>query len=139
MSDLKAACVNLVERSVLTLAAMPDPDARFRRGPGCSLPEAAVALADLDHEARLGLKPRDRGFRPSPRDVDRYLEVLGWLGWLARDSGREVKVIVLHAFAMPAWRIAQRFRCSERTVQRWRDGGYERLVQRWWRDIDRLM
>lgn len=54
-------------------------------------------------------------FPPSPREVDRMLEVMGWMQWLEVDDR---KLVWMRADRYP-WRdIARRFGCAERTAQR---------------------
>lgn len=137
MVELHRHCERLVERSILTLAAVPDPDSRYRRGAISSMPEPvrrAVEAYNIEET------PRVRRFVPSRADHDRYLEVLEWLNWLAgeNDGKRDLKIVWLRAFGVPYWKIAQRFGRSDRTVQRWHDGAVARLFRRYWRDVDRL-
>jgi hypothetical protein len=137
MVELRRHCERLVERSILTLAAVPDPDARYRRWWVSSMPEPvrrAVEAYNIEEA------PRVRRFVPSRADHDRYLEVLGWLNWLAagNDGPRELKIVWLRAFGVPYWKIAQRFGRSDRTIQRWHEAAISRLFRRYWIDVDRL-
>jgi len=69
---------------------------------------------------------RAKRFQPSPADIGRYLDVLGWLTWLnARgpEGERGVKIIVARAFGTPIWRLSQRFARSDDTIRRWEAWG----------------
>lgn len=141
LSELKYHCCKLVERSILTLRAMPEPEARFLGGPRSGLPAPVVRLKDLDLEARLALRAKAPPWRPTAKDVDRYLECLSWLCWLERVPGGAdaVKIITLATYGVPMWRISQRFAVSDRTVHRWRDVAFQRLTLRYWAEVERLM
>jgi hypothetical protein len=135
--ELRAAALKLVERSILTLRALPDRDARFLANTGSGLPRP-VRDASESYGWQETRPPR---FQPTPRDVSRYLEVLGWLTWLERVYGDEdgCKVIVLTALKVPMWKIAQRMGCSDRTISRWRDIAFDRIVVQFYKEIERLM
>ena len=64
-------------------------------------------------------------FAPTPRDVDRMLEVMGWMRWLEVDAR---KLIWMRAERHRWEDIARRFGCSPRTAQR-----------RWNRSVDILV
>lgn len=77
-------------------------------------------------------------FSPTPRDVSNLLPVLAWITWLQNQNlgQRDVKIIVARARKTPWWKLAQMFGRSERTVQRWHDGGiaaiYGRFEEETW-------
>jgi hypothetical protein len=145
VKELKAACTQLIKRSILTLSAVPDNERRFQRGPGCSLPEAAPEQVEIDFEELLRVSRGETSrkayyFRPTPQDLSRYLEVLAWLNWLWRQAGaaQEVKLLFARAHGVPWWKLSQRFGKSEDTLKRWAGAAIEALTARYWRDIDRL-
>ena len=66
-----------------------------------------------------------RHIPPSPRDVDRMMEVMGWMNWIEVDAR---KLLWMRADCYPWKDIARRFGCSPRTAQR-----------RWHRSVDILV
>lgn len=145
-AELRHACRRLLYRSILTLSAVEDPDRRFRRGPrSWPFPQPVIRAAELDHEERLR-KSRGEGseracrFQPTPEDIDRYLDVLQWLNHLKDEpeGERTTGILTARAHDVPLWRLAQRFRCSEKTVQRREAAAIDTLTRRFWRDIDRM-
>jgi len=134
MRELHAGCAQLVRRAILTIAALPDREARFHQYRN-SMPEPVRDAADsYGYDA-----PKTR-FRPTPRDVDRVLEVLSWLTWLEtrNDGARDVKIIVARAFGAPWWKLAHRYGRSDDTMRRWEAGAIAAITMRFWRAIDRM-
>ncbi|MEM8838860.1 MAG: DUF6362 family protein [Pseudomonadota bacterium] len=129
-----AACLKLIQRAILTLKAVPDPDRRYQ-----GLRKAAT-FRDMDPERIVTLKelldgfgpetPRVNRFRPSPRDVEIYLDVLKWLTWLQSEDRRGSDLIVARTFGVPYWKLATRHGRSEDTVRRWHDGAIATLFKR---------
>ncbi|QKE40288.1 MAG: hypothetical protein HO274_02285 [Ferrovum myxofaciens] len=54
-------------------------------------------------------------FTPSPTEIDRMLEVMGWVQWLEVE---ERKLLWMRAERYQWREIAKRFGCAERTAQR---------------------
>lgn len=135
-AELSHRCAELVRRSVLTLAAVSDPDRRFQSPPKSCLPPSVREV----NEAYGWDPPKVRRFQPTARDVDRYLTVLHWLGQLSAEPGgeRDVKLLVARAYGTPWWKLAERFRRSEATLKRWQSGAIARLMARHWREVDLL-
>lgn len=111
-----------LRRAVLTLLAVPDPDKKFLRVVG---PKWVVVR---DSAEAYGWTPERVQFSPTPRDVEVYLVVLGWLSWYERqhESDRKrdslVKILIAWATGAEYWQLARRFACSERTLRRRLDG-----------------
>lgn len=141
LKDLTARCQALLTRAVLTDAALPDVDRRYRSGPHCAMPEPApdpnFAYGTEGAETRNSRAAR---FRPTPADVDRHLPVMAWLTWLKRqgpDGARGVKLIVLRAHGHPFWRIAKRLDLgrSDDTARRWHYAAVETVARAFWAEI----
>jgi hypothetical protein len=71
----------LLRRAILTLAALPDPDLRFRLGPRCAWPPIVQAV----HDAYAAAPPTVRIFQPTAADISRWDTVFDWLRWYARE------------------------------------------------------
>jgi len=117
LKQLADVCRTLLRRSVLTLRAVPDREAAWLRGPGGNWPPA---LRDATESYGYDT-PKVRSFHPTPRDLDRYLDVLAWLSWLQTQpmGPRDVRIIVARARDLPIWTLAQRHGCSDETIRRW--------------------
>ncbi len=136
MRELRRFCAELLRRSVLTLAALPDRDRRHLDAAWrSSLPEPVREASAYGYEAARAAR-----FKPSPKDISRFLEVLAWLTWLEgqHDGRRDVKIIVARAFGCPWWKLAQRFGRSDETLRRWQAGAVAAIAQRFWREVDRM-
>ena len=131
-----AATRELLERAVKTLRAVPDPDARFLRTKSGMWPEMLQSV----HEAYGYAPPRVRTFRPTPRDVSVYLEVLDWLGWLSTQTNgeRDVKIIVAVAMGSPFFALGQRYGRSDRTLVRWHENAIASLYRRFRSEVNEL-
>jgi hypothetical protein len=118
-----ACCARLLERSVLTLRALPERDRP--RGIHNAWPTVVRDVQDAYGYTQARM-PR---FRPTPHDVSVMLDVLGWISWLERqnDGRRDAQIIVARAFGISWWVIGERFRRGERTVRRWYDGAVARI------------
>lgn len=110
-----------IKRAILTLSVLPDKEARFIYGSNkAAWPETVKEVHDAyGYEAIK--KPR---FRPTASDVDDMLPVFEWLTWLKQQpqGEREFRILWARAFETPWWRLAERYRKGERTIQRWHDG-----------------
>lgn len=135
--ELRAACAVLIERSLKTLRAVPDPHARFLAGPHCCLPEPIRDMRDAYgyEEAR---RPK---FQPSPKDISRYLEVLTTLlPYLETlpDGRRLLRVVLARAHGAPYWKIGQRLGgCSDSNVRRLWSVAIDAMTRRHWKEIER--
>jgi hypothetical protein len=134
-ADMIAVVRELIRRAILTLAVLPDPDARYRHHPRSSWPDIIRSVA----EAYGYTAPTVRRFAPSPRDISRYLIVLDWLAWYRRERDRaDVDLITAWALGAPAWKLEQRFRRTRRTLLRWIDGVVEAVIHRFRADASRM-
>ncbi|BAQ16935.1 DUF6362 family protein [Methyloceanibacter caenitepidi] len=147
--ELQKKCLILIDRSVLTLAALPDKERRFQRSPGSGLPEPVYTKQELDaaadFEAQLRASKGEptrklRRFRPSPRDVGRYLDVLAWLSelWRSANGPRDVKLIIARAHGVSWWRLTHQYGRSEATLRNWHRSAVAQVLSRHWKEIDRL-
>ncbi len=132
--DGRAYTAERIRRAVLTLRALPDREkAWLNPNPPAAMPEP-VRLAQ---EAYGYDSARARRFQPTNKDVDQYLEAMGWLAWLKRqnDGKRDLRVILAYVHGIPKWKLAQEFGRSDNTIQRWRNGAIERIFREFHRDI----
>lgn len=127
MGEIIARAHVLLRRSILTVTAIPDPDRRYQSGPKSSIPQPApdpnVAYGSEAAQAEIAKAAR---FRPTRKDLGRYMEVLGWLSWLKRQGeqgDQGVRLIVYRAHGSSWWRVAQRLKLgkSDDTARRWHD------------------
>lgn len=101
----------LLRRAILTLAALPDPDIRFRLGPRCAWPSIVQAARDAYGAA----PPKLRTFQPTPTDQSRCLDVLAWLRWYELACGPEtVRLFTAWAFGRPMWFLQERCTTNRR-------------------------
>ena len=114
-----AALRELLRRSVLTLAAVPDSDLRYRGGPNTAWPEFMRHARDAYGAA----PPRFRTFEPTRQDLTVYLEALSWLAWYGRTFGEEtVRLFIAWTFGAAIWQLQERTStnrrrpCSPQTV-----------------------
>ena len=139
--ELKAHCVNLLRRAILTLRALPDRDrAYLSTNLRSAMPTPVLGWLAYKTEEFDQARERPR-FRPTPRDSDIYLDVLGWLTWLEQqgpNEARDVKIITAWALGMPWRKLAERFGRSEDTMRRWSAGGIHKITGHFWKEIDRL-
>ena len=115
MNVLLASLKETVREAWLTLAALPDPDARFRRGLGFGWVFQTVDAYKSDDPTRC--KPT-----PSPEDVSEAEAVFEWLSWLRRQrppSGGKFSIIRIGRWAsgMTNLRMAEIEGCSEKTIR----------------------
>ena len=124
-----------LNEAVRTLAALPDPDARFLAGMRGHWPAvldtpaerwaAAMApiIVEVGRHAGTDLTTA-QGFaalearreRPTPAAVDRMIPTLLWLRWL---QPRQRRLIWWRALDWPWWRIASRLRSRDSVVEGW--------------------
>jgi hypothetical protein len=132
---LRKACSELLRRSILTLAALPDREKAWLSSPRSSMPDYVQEASAYASEA-----PRVRRFQPSPEDIGRYLDVLAWLSWLGRqnDGARDVKIITARTFGTPMWKLAERFGRSDETIRRWEIAAIDRVAHQFREEILRM-
>lgn len=118
--DELAETAELLRRAVLTITHLPDREQTWLR--------QYTATADVVRELSeaYGYEEAKRPpFRPTARDVDRCLPVMGWLAALKNEphgtGKRDYRIIWLRAFNCPWYKIAGRYGKADRTVQRWHD------------------
>ena len=105
----------LLRRAILTLCAIPDPDARYRRNPQTAWP----GILQDPYHAYGAAPPRYRHFHPTAADLSRYLPVLDWLLWYEHVSshGREaVSLFWARTHGSAWWPLEQRFRKCRTTL-----------------------
>jgi hypothetical protein len=109
-------CWALVRRAVLTHDALP----------GDKLQQLVAAIETVQEfqDAYGYTDVRPPRFIASARDHTNLLPALAWLCWLRRQQGgeRDFKVVVSRCRNIPWWRLSDRFRKSEKQVQRYFDG-----------------
>jgi hypothetical protein len=113
--DAFLAVKEIVRRAILTLAAIQDPDERFRRGhqSNWTLPVVREAQDAYGYGA-----PSIARFVPSPQDVTQMETVAVWLAWVRRTEGEgALKRIIGWAKGVPGWMLGTREKCSERTIK----------------------
>lgn len=125
-ADLIYCLREIVRRSVMTLAALRDPDRRYVGW--STLP------ANIVHDVRdaYGWSSASvRGFAPSPHEVGQMEVVLPWLAWVRREeSDAACRRILGWAMGAPVWRLAQREGCSERTIHNRIDRSVVAIIRR---------
>ncbi|PLX36953.1 MAG: hypothetical protein C0605_07745 [Hyphomicrobiales bacterium] len=122
----KANIAERIRRAILTLAAQPDRELAMVAGRGSGWPEIVQAARDAYAAAPARIR-----FEASAHDVDDMLPALALLTRLKNMRGgkREYLVITLRAYGVSWWRIAQRFRCSEKTARRCYNNGISRAYE----------
>lgn len=103
---------DIIRLAIMTLAALKDPDARFRGY--ASLP------ANIVHDVKEAYgysAARARAWQPSAKDISQ-LEIVGpWLSWLRREEGEvSIRRIMGWAMGTPIWMLAGRENCSHQTI-----------------------
>ena len=106
-----------IKNAWLTLSMLPDPDVRFRRAFGRSWTLPVVQ----DPNTAYGSTPASWLGTPSAHDISVMEAVFEWLAWLRGQDPPEggeysIKRIGSWALGQSVWKIAQRERCSERTI-----------------------
>lgn len=105
-----------IKQAWLTLAMLPDPDARYRRALGGGW------VLKIVQEARdaYGATPASWKGTPSPAEITEMEEIFDQLVWLRQAEGFEgegsIKRIAAWAWGVPIWKIAQREHRCERTI-----------------------
>lgn len=122
----------LLRRAVLTLAAVPDPDLRYRLGAKNGWP----AYIRETRDAYGSAPPRYRAFHPTSRDLTMFLDMLGMLGWYEREWGSEtVRLFRAWVFGASLWQLQERCSTNRRvpaspnTVHRRIDGMVRAIME----------
>ncbi len=114
LPDVVGRMKEALRRAILTLIAIPDPDRKFRKLAGPQW------IAVRDSADAYGWTPARVKFVPTPRDVQVFLDVLGWLAWYERERDDADTVRIFSALSTGAqyWQLSNRFSISERTLRR---------------------
>lgn len=123
----------LLERSILTLRALPDNERRFLYVVENSWPDILS-----DPSTGYGYTDiRPPKFEPLPYDVQNYLTVLDWFTWLENQNNgkRDAQIITARAYNTPWWRLASQFSRDQRTVKRWYEGAVTAIYGRFYDKI----
>jgi hypothetical protein len=142
LSELIARAHVLLKRAVLTLAELPDGELRYLSSGSRSpmpqtMPDPELAY---DSDAQRDDVARAMRFRPTPKDVSRYLTVWQWLMWLKR-QGEEgetgVRLIIHRAHSRRGWSSYARraFGKSDDTISRWYQNAVMRIAVQFWQQI----
>lgn len=112
--DLLELLREVARRAVQTMAAACDPDSKWlrpRSGWRFAVVHDAVEAYGYDD---VQVPP----WRPSPRDISAADVVAGWLAWLRRVEGEAaLKRLWRWAMGTPVRRLAEREKCTERTIR----------------------
>jgi hypothetical protein len=111
--ELLEAMREIIRVAIVTLAAVRDPDRRYMGF--AQMPQHVV------HDVReaYGYSSASvREFIPSAFHISQMEVVLPWLAWVRREEGdMAIRRIIGWAMGAALWRLGQREKCSERTVQ----------------------
>ena len=116
-----------VFRAFLTAGALPG-----ERRIGFPSDWALGAIVREAEEA-YGYTTLRRKFQPTPKDVSDFLPVMGAIAYYRTNSPhgqRNYKILMARAFEVPWWRLADQFRVSERTLERWQDRAVEEIMRK---------
>lgn len=123
-ADLLAAMREILRIAIMTMAALRDPDLKYLGWTKMSM----HVVHDLT-EAYGYSAARVRRFQPSPRHIDQMEKIAPWLAWLRREEGDQaLRRMMAWGLGAPLWRMAQREKCSERTVQNRIDRSVAQIV-----------
>jgi hypothetical protein len=123
-----AATAELCRRAILTVTALPDRERKWLRTQVVNL-EVRQSIDDA-YGYTEERRPR---FRPTARDIDNMLPVMGWLSELRASphpGPRDYRIIWARAFGCPWWRLAGQLGRSDRQVQRYYDAAIEMLTRK---------
>jgi hypothetical protein len=111
--DLLEAMREIVRVAIITLAALRDPDKRFQ---GYS--HLPVNVVHDVREAYGYSSATVREFIPSAFHITQMEVILPWLAWVRREEGEmAIRRIIGWSMGAVLWRLGQREKCSERTIQ----------------------
>lgn len=125
-AELLHALREIIRRAVMTLAAVRDPDRRHLGW--SSLPMNIVH----DVQDAYGYSSASaRNFAPSPHEVEQMEVVLPWIAWIRREEGEAAcRRILGWAMGAALWRLGQREKCSDRTINNRIDRSICAIVRR---------
>jgi hypothetical protein len=108
-AQFHSALKRVIKRAIIVLDALGDTEMRFQGTGqvwGRAVNDASMAYGYSDARVR---------FIPTAREIAQAEVVADWLAWLGSHHGG-VRRIVSWAHDDPIWRMAERERCSERTI-----------------------
>jgi hypothetical protein len=109
--ELLAAMREIIRRAIITLNAVPDIDARYR-----GWAKSPVRIV-RDQQEAYGWALVSIKYQPSPQEIEQADLVHPWLAWLRRVEGQtDFDRIIAWSLGVPAWKLGQRERCSDRTI-----------------------
>lgn len=111
-TEVLLAMREILRYAIMTLAALPDPDARF-----LGWAQMPVNVVHSVKEAYGYSSTFVRRFQPTPAHVQQMERVGPWLAWMRRECGEEaLQRLIGWSMGVPAWKLGQREGCSEKTV-----------------------
>lgn len=129
-----------------TLSILPDPDARFRRVFGGGWPLPVVN----DPNTAYGATPASWIGTATAHEISVMEAVFSWLSWLRQQTPVSVqdyeimgeyaiKRIAAWGMGQPIWKLAQRERCSERTIRRRIDRSIRKIGMKFKKEISMII
>lgn len=112
-----AETAELCRRAILTITHLPDREAKWLRVQTSTL----QTIRSLEEAYGYEEVKRPK-FVPTAKDVDRCLEVMGWLAQLKASphpGKRDFHIIWSRAFGCPWHKLAGKYGRADKTVQRW--------------------
>lgn len=110
---LLEAMREIIRVAIVTLAAVRDPDRRY-----LGLSQMPVHVVHDIREAYGYSSATVREFIPNSFHISQMDVVLPWLAWVRREEGdAAIRRIIGWAMGVAGWRLGQREKCSERTIQ----------------------
>lgn len=152
LRQLEARCRDLCYSAVRTIAALPDRERRWLYRLPSGSPDPVFSAADaarewgLDiavlQEAELMEERRRKAarYRPTPEEIDRCLDVLGWLTWLQRErhGKAERQIIAARAYGVSYRSLAERFGRSDETIRRWESAAFRTIALHFRSELEAL-
>lgn len=115
----------IIHRTVATLSAIRDPDARF-----LGLQSMALCVVH-DASQSYGYNEETVSFRPSPKDLALADRVAPWLAWLRRKDPVGFRRLWRWARGTPTWRMAMDEGCTVRTIKNRMDRSLAAIAGHW--------
>lgn len=115
--DELAETAELCRRAILTITHLPDREQTWLRKQTSTLDVIRTLEEAYGYD-----DARRPPFRPTARDVDNCLIVMGWLAALKHEphpGNRDYKIIWARAFNCPWHKLAAKHGRSDKTMQRW--------------------
>lgn len=140
--DGVAKCAELLRRAILTLDALPDPDARFfAQSNGWPEIKREVKPSEGHYEIDASPTPVRVRFRPTTKDVSNCLPVLEWLSWFQRTQNmgkRDTKIIFAHVHGASWRKIGDIHGRDKNTVKRWYEGSITVIYSKFYDEIEKI-